>query len=285
MSDAVIAPPGIASEHTLRVGVDSSHAPFAGSAGNDIIGIDIDIAAALAEQMGLNLVPVDVKGQDVGALLRAGEIDVAMGIQPDAAADFSEAQVGPYLVDGPAVFTVGLSDTPQSFDPAQLNGMKVVAQEGSLSAWQVGKDYGDDSLVTYPSLTMVFEELSNGVASYAAADAIVGSFLAVQYENVRCEGMLSEPKGVYMGVATDKQELATKLTEALRGLRDGGTIQIIVAKWLGPVSAQTVLSAQAIMVDPAAGTSAEGAGPTTGTSTEDIAPAAEGMSEDSGPAA
>jgi polar amino acid transport system substrate-binding protein len=245
---AKVKAPGIAQDGVLRVGVDSSKAPFAGRPDNTIIGIDVDIAAALAEQMGLELLLVDTNGQDINALLKDGTVDVVMNIQGDIAASFSEVQVGPYLIDGPAIFAVGLSSEAQAFDPAQLNGMTIAAQEASLAAWQVGKDYGDDKLLTFPSLNGALDELSAGGVSYAAADAIVGSYLAVQqYKDIRCEGLLVEPQGVYMGVATDKTELATALTEALRSLRDGGNLQVIVAKWLGPVSAQTVLSDQAIV--------------------------------------
>jgi polar amino acid transport system substrate-binding protein len=253
------------------VGVDSSKAPFAGLSGTELIGIDVDIAAALAEQMGLKLEIVDIAGEDTNTVLKDGltskgkPVDLVMGIQESTAATavpFTEAQVGPYLIDGPAAFTVGLSSTAQSFDPTQLNGMKIVAQEGSLSAWQVGKDYGDENLITYPSLSKVFDELSVGTVSYAAADAIVGSFLAVQYENIRCEGMLTDSQDVYMGVATSRQELASALTDALRSLRDGGNLQIIVAKWLGPVSAQTVLSTQAIIATPTEGAETDTTGET-----------------------
>jgi polar amino acid transport system substrate-binding protein len=283
---ATITSPDITEDGVLYVGVDSSHAPFAGVAGTDVIGIDVDIAYALAEQMGLKARIVDIAGEDASAVIREGRsskgeaVDVVMGIQTGianaATTPFTEAQVGPYLVDGPAAFTVGLSSapSPQGFDPAQLNGMKIVAQEGSLSAWQVSKSYGDDSLITYPTLNKAFDELGAGTVSYAAADAIVGSFLAVQYENIRCEGMLAEPQGVYMGVATDRHELAGKLTDALRSLRDGGNLQIIVAKWLGPVSAQTVLSTQAIVATPTTdGTGgAEGAGGTEGSTGTEGAP-------------
>ncbi|MDR2586942.1 MAG: transporter substrate-binding domain-containing protein [Coriobacteriales bacterium] len=268
---AKIKAPSIAQDGVLRVGIDPTHAPFAGRSGSEIIGIDVDVAAALAEQMGLELVLVETSGQDVNALLRDGAVDVVMSIQSDSTTSststtsFSEVQVGPYLVDGPAFFAVGLSSEPQAFDSAQLNGMTIAAQEGSLSAWQVGKDYGDGSLLTFPSLNGAFDELASGRVSYAAADAIVGSFLAIQYENVRCEGLLAAPQGVYMGVAADKSELATALTEALRSLRDSGNLQVIIAKWLGPVSAQTVLSDQAI-VSLSSGNSA-------GTTTETPAPA------------
>jgi hypothetical protein len=110
----------------------------------------------------------------------------------------------------------------------------------------VERDFGAENLQTVPTLAGAFDQLISGEVSYVTADAIVGSFLAIKYNDVNCVGLISDPIGIYMGVATDKVELATALTEALRTIRDNGTLQIIIAKWLGPVSAQTVSSSQAV---------------------------------------
>jgi polar amino acid transport system substrate-binding protein len=267
LGSAKVAPPAIGEQGVLRVGVDSSHAPFAGLSNGKTIGIDVDVAAALAEELGLRLRIVDIRDQDPSSLLKDGTIDLVMGIQGDTSsatattAAFSETRVGPYLVDGPAVFTVGISDTTQGFDPATLAGVSIAAQEESLSAWQVSKDFGDNNLLTFATLNAAFDQLNAGAVSYAAADAIVGSFLAITYENIRCVGLLTEPKGIYLGTATDKTELANKLMDALRVLRDSGNLQIIIAKWLGPVSTKTVLSDQAIVTLAGVSTGAEGATP------------------------
>jgi polar amino acid transport system substrate-binding protein len=248
---AKVSSPVLAQDGVLRVGVDSSHVPFAGSSDGAIIGIDVDIAASLAEELGLRLVIVDVAGQDVNALLRDGTIDVVMGIQPATTSttipQFTEVQVGPYLIDGPAAFTVSYSTEAADFDKNQLGGARVSSQEGSLSAWQVEKDFGGANLETYPTLNRAYDDLVAGAISYVAADAIVGSFLAVKYADVSCVGLIADPTGVYMGVATDKTELATALTETLRTVRDNGTLQVIISKWLGPLSARTVSSDKAIV--------------------------------------
>ncbi|MDR0350512.1 MAG: transporter substrate-binding domain-containing protein, partial [Coriobacteriales bacterium] len=195
LPEPVIAAPDIVQDGTLRVGVDSSRAPFAGLSEGRLIGIDVDYAAALAENMGLRLEVIDIKGQDATATLEGGTVDVIMGIQDEAANSFGGAQVGPYLVDGPAIFALG-PPGGEPIDLASLSGASIAAQEGSLSAWQVGEDYGDARLVTHPSLNAVFDELSAGAVPYAAADAVVGSFLALQYENIRCEGLLAGAQGV-----------------------------------------------------------------------------------------
>jgi len=247
LKQATVTPPTISKPGVLRVGIDTSHAPFGGIIEGKIYGIDRDIAAALAEEMGLQLEVIDVKGKDINALLKDGTIDVVMGIQGETAGSFTEVKVGPYLVDGPAIFSVGVSSGSSTFDPEKLIGVKIVAQEGSLSAFIVTEEYGKENIVLFPLLSVAFDELASGTYSYAAADAIVGAYLAVKKENVRCIGLLGDTQGVYMGVTSEKFELANELTKSLRTLRDNGTLGIIISKWIGPQSAQVISSDQAIM--------------------------------------
>jgi polar amino acid transport system substrate-binding protein len=255
---ATIAPPEINSSGVLTVGVDPAHAPFAGSSGGKTIGMDVDIAAAIAEKLGLRLSIVPVQsGEDVSSKLKNHEIDLYMGLQTDATSTYSEAQVGPYLVDGPAVFMIDVSgDMP--FDPNQLVGVQIAAQEKSLSAWQVGKDYGEANVLSLATLEEVFNQLNSGAVSYAAADAVVGSFLAMDYKNIRCKSILGSAKGVYMGVAKDRAELASRLTEVLKTLRDDGSLEVIIAKWLGSYAAALVSNNSSIEKVTSAGDSAVG---------------------------
>ncbi|MDR2196985.1 MAG: transporter substrate-binding domain-containing protein [Coriobacteriales bacterium] len=247
LGEAKVVPPTVAASGILRVGVDSSHAPFAGIANGSLIGIDIDIAAALADDLGLKLEIVDIVGQDASALLADGSIDIVMGIQQDDPAAPVAAQVGPYLVDAPAVFALDFAGAAGDFDLGGLNGVKVAAQEGSLSAWQIGELYGEDWVSNYPSLNAAFDALESGEVSYAAADAVVGSFLAVKYPNIDCAALLTDPTGIYMGVAVSNLELLDTLQTSLRTIRDNGVLEVIIDKWLGPISAQVVSNHQAIV--------------------------------------
>lgn len=246
LGQATVSPPVVANEGVLRVGVDSSRAPYAGLSDGKVIGIDVDIAAAMSDQMGLKLEVIDTKDQDPSTLLANGTIDVVMGLQSDDLTNFTGAPVGPYLVDGPAIFTLGQSDTPPAFDPTQLNGQQIAVQEGSLSAWRIGKDYGADSVASYPTLESAFNQLTGGTYTYVAADAIVGSFVAVKEGNVQCLGIINDIQGVYMGVASDNNDLVSALTKTMRDIKNDGSLQIIVAKWLGPTSASVVSSDQAL---------------------------------------
>lgn len=246
LGTATIQSPDILESGVLHVGFDTSKPPYSYLENGNIVGLDVDIAAAVAEKMGLKLEKVDIAGQDINKALQNGTIDVAMKVSSEVQSDFTENQIGPYLLDGTAIFAVGHSDEKATLDTAALFGVKIAAQEQSRSGKAISDKYGSDNLVAYPKLDQAFEALAAGTTTYAAADAVIGSFLANNMTDIRCIGMLGETQRVYMGVAQSKQTLATKLTDALRSLRDGGNLSVIVSKWLGSVSSQTVLNADAI---------------------------------------
>ena len=86
---ATVSSPTIGKSGTLRVGVNAGSPPLAGSpsSSSKIVGIDVDVAAALADQLGLKLEIVDV-GTDPEAALKEGKVDVAMGIGSESDVSF-----------------------------------------------------------------------------------------------------------------------------------------------------------------------------------------------------
>ena len=65
----------------LRVGVNTQNQPLAGvsTSSQNIVGLDVDIAAYLADSFGLKLELVDV-GTDAQAALDGGTVDIVMGV-------------------------------------------------------------------------------------------------------------------------------------------------------------------------------------------------------------
>ncbi len=243
-----VASPVIGENGVLRVGVDSTNNPYAGTLEGEIVGIDVEIAAALAEELGLKLQLVDTSAQGGDALLSEGAVDVVMNIEPmsDDGMVFSGTLIGPYLETGPALFTVVKSETttPQ-VDLASLAGTTITAQQNSLSATALEEVIGAGTADVRESLADAFTALENGEVSYAASDAVVGSYIVLDmgYENIACVKMLGTPISIYMGVSAENAELATALTTAMNTLRENGVLKTIVSKWLGPISASIIVGA------------------------------------------
>lgn len=255
--EPTVSSPAIGTDGVLKVGVDSTNAPYAGISGGELVGIDVDIAAALAEELGLTLELVDTAGQSADTLLAEGTIDMVMDVEQTGGSDIQGLKIGPYVESGPALFTIVRDDEIPEIDLASLAGTKVAAQKDSLSAWSVDELIGNGTSDPRESLTDAIAAVESGEVTYAAADAIVGAYLAVDYEDVACVKMLGTPIGVYVGVAQENTQLADALTEALRTIRDNGELKTILSKWLGPVSASVIMGNTAV--------TSESTGSSTGT--------------------
>lgn len=173
LKSAEVAPPVIGEEGTLRVGVNTENPPLAGMGSGKIIGIDVDIAAALADELGLKLSVVDVGSDPAGALAN-GTVDVVLGID-DSASDGDFWRSASYLPTGIALFAL----SPDAGIPTQDSGATFAAQVSSKSAWAVSNGFGESSLTPTDSLKEAFEALEAGSVQYVAADAVIGLYAAM----------------------------------------------------------------------------------------------------------
>ncbi|MHB8761893.1 MAG: substrate-binding periplasmic protein [Coriobacteriia bacterium] len=230
-----INPPVIAAEGVLKTGVDLSYPPFAGTDDGKTAGIDVDVAAAIAERLGLRLELIDVPQAEMAEALSSGRIDIMLGATPitDAVlADVSSA--GSYLIDAPAIFsltTAGSAVATLTVD--DLPGRRVGAQNGSPSFWELESEFGEGFPSSYETLRGAFEALTAGEVDVVVASAAVGAYLARDFDSVAFSGQFAP--GVPLGVAVrkDATELETEIRSTLDALAADGTLDTIRGKWLG----------------------------------------------------
>ena len=224
----VVSSPAIGQDGTLRVGVDTSNSPLAGMVNNKIVGLDVDIAAALADSLGLKLSIVDV-GSDPASAIQDGKVDIVMGVdKTSSSTSFWRSDV--YLPTGIALLSTSSADAV----PAVGSGTKFAAQVSSRSAWAVMNTYGEESLTSTNNLADAFKALSSGSVQYVAADAIVGIYAAHRDGmDVHAVAFLQQPGGYCIGVADSNDALKTAISDAVATLTSNGVISVIEKKWLG----------------------------------------------------
>ena len=247
LQPTTVFPPAISTNGVLKVGVATNNIPFAGrtegaTATSRIIGLDVDIAAAMADQMGLRLKLVDIAETSLTELFLNQEIDLFMGYQPDNMLSSPYVLIGPYMLDGPAVFTIGLRMPPGPFDITSLSGQTFAVRGNSLSSWQLEQRFGLQAIQAYASLAEAFEAVADGEVSYVAADAVAGAYQSGKHRDFLCLGFIEDPRRVFIGVAPGNQEMTDAAGKAWRELRDNGTLRVIVNKWLGYTATDLVLN-------------------------------------------
>jgi polar amino acid transport system substrate-binding protein len=233
--EPAVEPPAIATAGILRAGVDLSYPPFAGSDRDVNAGIDVDVAAAIAERLGLKLELVDVKPAGIAEALNTGKVDIMLGATPVTEVVLANvANAGSYLIDGPAIFSVVATDSvPTTLTADDLPGMRVAAQSESPAFWTLESEFGEGFALPHASLVEAFEALVAGEADALVGDAAVAAYIARDYPGVAFVGQLGPAQPLAVAVRKDALELETAVRSALDALAADGTLDTIRSKWLG----------------------------------------------------
>lgn len=215
---------------TLRVGVNSASAPLAGqsTSSSRIVGIDVDVASYIADELGCKVEIIDV-GNDPATALSNGVVDVVLGVDAtDEEAKYWRSS--PYLKTGVALYGAATETTVPTADAKP----QIAAQASSKSSWRVTNLYGDDALVSQDDLKTAFSALDQGTVQYVAADAVIGTYVAYTNDyDCKIVALLQDASGYCAAVGDANVELQTAVSNAMDSLVNGGVMNIIETKWLG----------------------------------------------------
>lgn len=221
VDDSALNTPG-----TLRVGVNASNAPYAVENSGSIVGIDVDIAAALADELGLKLELVDV-GTATDTAFARENVDIVMGVEEENAAYWLS---DPYMNSAIALFSL----TQGAQAPTAAGSFKVAAQSSSMSAWKVTDHYGEGCLESVGDPIAAFDALNTGGVNYVAADSTIGEYV-VHTSDVEAYpiALLSEVTPLSIAVDVNNTALQEAISGALDSLVNGGVVSVIEGRWLG----------------------------------------------------
>jgi len=237
---AAVAPPTIIKEGTLTVCTGDSAPNIYYDENNELQGVEIDIANALAKQLGLTTTLGEYAFAGLIPALQAKQCDVIMGslyIKPERE---EIANFVPYLYSGTAVSVN--KENPKKitgFDDS-LCGAKVVAINGATGASSAQEKSDECVAAGEPAINITLvDEATSALQQVLAqqADAFIDTTEIVSYYEQQSDGDLvavGEPFGkIRIGAATlkDNTELNDALDEAFQALVDDGTYHEILAEW------------------------------------------------------
>ena len=216
---------------TLTVGVNSSNAPYAWQAdsSSDVIcGTDVDVAVALADEMGLSLRFVNV-GTD-GAAAAGSLCDVVMGVSPSQVAGTSVNVVGNYAETAPAVFARSASGDV-TLDA--LAAGTVGVQTDSASAKTLATKLPTLNPQGFSTLNDAFEALESGTVQYVVCDSYLGGYLAADYDDISFAGALEVPVSRGVAVNAANASLQSAVQDAFDDIASDGILDMVRTSWVG----------------------------------------------------
>ncbi|GAA2131801.1 ABC transporter substrate-binding protein [Kitasatospora kazusensis] len=238
---AALVPADVKSSGKLIVAADASYAPneFKDASGN-IVGMDVDLAKAIAQKLGLTADVQDAKFDSIIPGITAKKYNMSMS-------SFTDTKEREATVDMVTYFSAGTSTAvkagnPDKIDATDLCGKKVAVQTGTTQADAI-KDTINPACVkagkpTVPNdgdkfdlQTDVTTALISGRDQVMLADSPVIDY-AVKQTNGQLQKIGSTTDTAPYGVVLPK---GTDLTKAVQGavtaLMADGTYKAILEQW------------------------------------------------------
>lgn len=232
VDDSLLVTPG-----TLTVGIDSTNAPYAGENNGEVIGIDADVAAALADQMGLKVAYYDISTEGGTNALESGKCDIFLSFDRTTSSKTSNEYIATYLYDAPSLFALITDGTVAEVSfPADMTAKKIAVQSNSVSEVTLTQLYGTDVISEQNSLANVFGTLENGEVDYAAASGIAGKYLihSTPYVDIAWVGALSStPTEIGIGGKSSSADLNAAVRTALDTIGSNGVLDLVLNRWIG----------------------------------------------------
>jgi ABC-type amino acid transport substrate-binding protein len=223
-----VKPPVVLEAGTLKVGVDLDYPPFGGTDNGKQAGIDVEVAKAIAGDLGLKAELVSVQPSEAASALASRTVDVVVSvpIEPSSVASMSIA--GSYIADGPAFFTTA----EETLTLDTIGDRTVGAQKGSEAYWELVGTFGVEKVGAFTSLRAGFGALVDGKVSVLAGDGLVGGYIGRDFPEVHFAGQLGEAHLLAAAVAPENTELSEAVSATMSKLAVKGVFRTIRSTWV-----------------------------------------------------
>ncbi len=236
---AAMVPADLRAKGSIVVATEPFYPPFqyAGADNQTLVGLDIDLGAALGEILGIEFKFVGAKFDEIIPGIQAKRYDISIDAMADTAERQKIVDFIDYFQSGSAIF-VPSSSTANVKDMAGLCGRKVGAVKGTFQVEdaeaQAAKCAPDKKMevLVFPDQSAMILAISSDRVDAILMDSAVGNYLAQQaHGKFKQVGDLTKTRR--KGIVVPKG--ATGLRDAIQGavqkLIDDGTYAAILKKY------------------------------------------------------
>ena len=221
---------------TLSVCTNTPYKPFEYEENGTIVGLDADIANAIASDLGVKaqLTSISFEGLDSGTGLATGQCDIALagiGVTDERKSKMEFTTV--YFDDNLAILVPKGSSITSAAD---LKGVSVGAQQAT-SGETYAKENGAE-VIQYEDTSLMFSALKTGqVKAIAANLSVVSEALTNDPDSFKIAYQDSEnTEQIAAAVSSNNKALLAKANATITKLKENGELDKMKAKWVGAAS-------------------------------------------------
>ena len=196
----------------------------------DLEGIDIEVAGAIAEKLGLELQVDDMDFDAALLATQSGKSDMVMaGVtvtdERQKVMDFSDT----YAEGIQSIIVPEDSDIASADD---LTGKAIGTQRGTTGYIYCTNDFGEDNVIAYDDGLTAVQALNNGQVDAVVIDNAPAKEFVAANTGLKILDTAYAQEDYAIGVAKGNTELLNAINGALEELKADGTLQAIVDKYI-----------------------------------------------------
>ncbi len=222
---------GTKEKEKLVMGTNASFPPyeFVDDNGN-IVGIDAEIAKAIAEKLNMELEIKDMEFDSLIPAAKAGTVDMVLAgmtvnEERKLSVDFSES----YAKGVQVIIVAENSDIKTNDD---LDGKMIGVQAGTTGDTYCTDDFGQDHVKQFANGALAVAALTNGQVDCVVIDNEPAKNYVAANKGLKILETVYADEDYAIAVSKEKTELMTKINKALAELKEEGKIKEIVSKYI-----------------------------------------------------
>ena len=218
----------------LKMGTNAYFQPYEFYDGEKIVGIDAEIAAAIAEKLGMTLEIVDMEFDSILTAVNEGSVDFGMAGMTITEDRLLEVDFSISYANGVQAIIVPEGSSITSVDDLYAEGAsyKVGVQLGTTGDIYATDDFGSENVTTFSNGNEAILALIGGSVDCVIIDNEPAKALVAANTGLKILDTEYANEDYAICVKKGNSDLLAKIDAAIMELTEDGTIDAIVAKYI-----------------------------------------------------
>lgn len=228
-------------DNVLVMATNAEFPPYEYREGDEIVGIDAEVAALIADKLGMELQIEDMAFDSVLAAVQSGKADIAMAgitVEPDR-----ELIVSFTDTYAKATQMVIVKEDSEIASVDDLEGKSIGVQLGTTGDLYA-EDVKDATVERYNKGFEAVQAVIQGKIDAVIIDGEPAKVFVEQNEGIKLLDEAFTEEEYAIAIAKDNEELLEKVNAALNELKEEGAFQEVVDKYINSDDAEDATEAQ-----------------------------------------
>ena len=221
---------GSGSGGTLVMATNATFPPYEYVDGEDYAGIDVEVAQAIADELGMELEIQDIDFNSIIPAIESGKADVGIAgmtktPEREKNVNFSESYAT-------GIQSIIVKEDSDIASPDDLEGVKIGVQESTTGHIYCEDDYGADNVIAYTAGANAIEALKTGKVDAVVIDNQPAKEFVKANEGLKVLDTDYVEEEYAIAIAKDNEELLEKVNGVIKQMKEDGTLQAILDKYI-----------------------------------------------------